>query len=212
MTSHGRDPGAVFVDRDGVICENRSDYVRSWSEFVFLPGAIEALASLRRAGHRLIVVTNQSVVGRGLLSRRDLDLIHERMLDSLGGSGAKVDAIMVCPHHPDDACTCRKPQPGLLRDASDRLKLDLTSAFLIGDHATDIEAGARAGTTTILVRTGRGVDIADDAHSWEYRPDFIADDLIDAALWVLARQASGPPAGRLAGPDVAARRAEVNRR
>jgi D-glycero-D-manno-heptose 1,7-bisphosphate phosphatase len=203
MISHGSDPGAVFVDRDGVICENRADHVKTWSEFVFLPGAIEALASLRRAGCRLVVVTNQSAVGRGLLSRRQLDLIHEKMLGSFGGSGAKVEAIMVCPHHPDDGCACRKPEPGMLLEAADRLKVDLSRSFMIGDHPADVEAGKRAGCETVLVRTGRwdGSSVVGP-----HAPDFVADDLVDAAIWVLGRRAmrvgrSGV-LGRFSGTEV----------
>ena len=209
MISSGRRPGAVFIDRDGVICANRSDYVKTWSEFEFISGSIEALASLRRTGERLVVVTNQSAVGRGLLSRRGLDVIHERMLDALGASGAKVEAVVVCPHHPDDGCACRKPEPGLLADAADRLKLDLSLSFMIGDHRTDIEAGARAGCTTILVRTGRSARIerADPA-GWPVPPDFVGDDLVDAALWLLAQRAVQAAGGRLPSHGSA----EVNRR
>src|SRR5688572_16227683 len=145
MALSAPEPAAVFVDRDGVICENREDHVKAWSEFVFVPGSIEAMASMRRAGLRLFVITNQAIVGRGLLSRRALDVIHEHMLDSLGASGAKVEGILVCPHHPDDRCTCRKPEPGLLFEAADTFKVDLRRSFVVGDFVTDIEAGARAG-------------------------------------------------------------------
>jgi len=203
MISQGADPGAVFVDRDGVICENLPDHVKTWSEFVFVPGAIEALASLRRAGCRLVMVTNQSAVGRGLLSRRQLDVIHEKMLESLGGSGAKFDAIMVCPHHPDDGCACRKPEPGMLLDAADRSKIDLSRSFMIGDHPHDVEAGKRAGCEAVLVRTGRWDG---STPVGKYGPDFIADDLVDAAIWVLGRRAmrvgrSGV-LGRFSGQEV----------
>ena len=131
------------------------------------------------------------------------------MLDALGSSGAKVEAVVVCPHHPDDECSCRKPKPGLLRDAADGLKLDLDLSFMIGDHRTDVEAGASAGCTTILVRTGRSASIqrADPA-AWATSPDFIADDLVDAALWVLGQRAVQAAGGRLP----AQARAEVNRR
>lgn len=183
------EPSAVFVDRDGVICENREDHVRAWSEFVFVPGSIEAMASMRRAGLRLFIITNQAIVGRGLLSRRSLDLIHEHMLDSLGASGAKVEGVLVCPHHPDDGCTCRKPEPGLLFQAADEFKVDLRRSFLVGDHVTDIEAGARAGVETILVKTGRGAAAVAAAQFGQYPPDFVADDLVDAAIWILGRRA-----------------------
>lgn len=202
MISSGRRSGAIFVDRDGVIGENRPDYVKSWSEFAFIPGAIEAMASMSRVGSPVVIVTNQSAVGRGLLSRRQLDMIHERMLDSLAASGAKVHAIMVCPHHPDDACRCRKPEPGMLEDAAERFKLDLALSYLIGDHSTDIEAGARAGCRTVLVRTGRGADLADRAAGWRYPPDFIADDLVDAALWIVADKAMASDGARMMEREV----------
>ena len=189
MTSRDGKASAVFVDRDGVICENRADYIKDWSEFVFVDGAVEALASLTRSKARLFIVTNQSAVGRGLMSRRQLDLIHERMLDYIGGSGGRVDAILICPHHPDDRCACRKPEPGLLHEASERHKVNLSRSFLIGDHHTDIEAGARAGLETVLVRTGRGEKSLAARDAWRYQPTFVADDLIDAAIWVLGRQA-----------------------
>lgn len=189
MTSRdGRTP-AVFIDRDGVICENRADYVKSWSEFSFVPGAVEAIASLTRANVRLFIVTNQSAVGRGLMSRRQLDVIHEKMLDYMGGAGGRVAAILVCPHHPDDACACRKPKPGLLEEAYDRFKVDLSSSFLVGDHHSDIEAGARAGCETVLVRTGRGEEALAARDAWRAQPTFIADDLVDAAIWILGRRA-----------------------
>lgn len=180
---------AVFVDRDGVICENRPEHVRSWAEFVFVPGSIEALASLCNAGMRVFVVTNQSVVGRGMISRRALDGIHEKMLDVLAGAGARIERILVCPHHPDDRCECRKPNAGLLTEASLRFKVDLARSFMVGDSATDVEAGHRAGCEAVLVRTGRGTaTIASGA--WNGKPpEFIADDLVDAAIWVMGRQA-----------------------
>ena len=187
MTSLRVERGAVFVDRDGVICENRPDHVTSWSEFVFVPGAVEALASLSRAKVPLYIVTNQAVVGRGLLSRRSLDQIHEKMLGVLYGSGATVASILVCPHHPDDQCACRKPNPGLLREAEARFDIDLKRSFMIGDAATDIEAGQSAGTTTILVKTGRGADTV--RRRGAPKADFVAEDLVDAAIWILSQKA-----------------------
>jgi D-glycero-D-manno-heptose 1,7-bisphosphate phosphatase len=185
----GRTP-AVFIDRDGVICENRPDHVKAWSEFVFLPGTVEALASLTRAKTRLFVFTNQSAVGRGLMSRRTLDAVHEKMLDYLGGAGAHVEGILVCPHHPDDDCACRKPKPGLLLEAHDRFKVDLKRSFVVGDHHTDVEAGTEVGAETVLVRSGRGADSVRDRSTWRAEPTFIADDLVDAAIWILGRRAS----------------------
>ncbi|MFA5891002.1 MAG: D-glycero-beta-D-manno-heptose 1,7-bisphosphate 7-phosphatase [Actinomycetota bacterium] len=191
MTAQDRKEPAIFLDRDGVICENRPDHVKSWSEFVFIPGSVEALASLTRAKRRVFVVTNQSAIGRAMMTRRTLDDIHERMLDVVEGSGARIEAILVCPHHPDDKCECRKPKPGLLRAAAAERGVDLEASFLVGDTGTDLRAGAAAGCRTILVRTGRGAETIRD-RSWGRRaPDFVADDLVDAAIWILAQEAIG---------------------
>lgn len=179
----------VFVDRDGVINENRDDYVKAWQEFVFIPGSIEALASMSRIGIRIFVATNQSVVGRGQLAKRDLDVIHTKMTDVLTGSGAKIESVLACVHHPDDNCICRKPEPGLIMDAAKRFEVDLRYAFVIGDAASDIEAGGRAGCRTVLVKTGRGAEAA-RADRWnKHKPDFVADDLVDAALWIMTQKA-----------------------
>ncbi len=189
MISSRAERGVVFVDRDGVICENRPDHVKSWSEFSFIPGSIEALAALTRSKVPVYVFTNQAIVGRGMVSRRTLDVIHEKMLDVFHGSGVKIESVLVCPHHPDDRCECRKPEPGLLTDVAFRNRISLERSFVIGDALTDVEAGARAGCTTILVKTGRGGIAATAIEGAQYRPDFVADDLVDAAIWVLAQKA-----------------------
>ncbi|MFN2613909.1 MAG: D-glycero-alpha-D-manno-heptose-1,7-bisphosphate 7-phosphatase [Actinomycetota bacterium] len=182
---------AVFLDRDGVLCQNRADYVKSWSEFSFIPGSVEAIASLTLARVRVFIVTNQSAVGRGLLSRRDLDRMHERMMDVLRGAGGKVEAVLVCPHHPDDGCACRKPESGLLLDAAERFNVDLARSFLSGDAGSDMIAGKKAGCSTVLVKTGLGAETIRDKTWGKMKPDFIADDLVDASMWVLGQIALG---------------------
>ncbi|HEU5227327.1 MAG TPA: HAD-IIIA family hydrolase, partial [Ktedonobacteraceae bacterium] len=102
----------IFLDRDGVINENRADYVKSWSEFRFLPGSIEAIAKLTRAGHRIIVCTNQAGVARGCLSTKTIDEIHQRMLAQIAAADGWIEKVYYCPHHKDECCFCRKPQPG----------------------------------------------------------------------------------------------------
>lgn len=189
MKKKGRDV-AVFLDRDGVICENREDHVKSWAEFAFIPGAIEAVASLTRAGLKVFIATNQAVVGRGIISKRTLDQIHSAMLDMLAGAGGRVEAVLVCPHHPDDECACRKPKPGLLLDAAKVHKVDLAGSFVVGDAGPDLDAGRAAGCSTVLVRTGRGGATA-RARDWTQPPDFIADDVVDAAIWILGARALG---------------------
>lgn len=184
------DAPAVFLDRDGVICENRDDYVKSWQEFAFVPGSVEACAALTRAGLRLFVVTNQSAVGRGILSRRTLDTIHDSMLQALSRAGAGIEAVLVCPHAPEDRCECRKPAPGLVEEAADRFGIDRSRAWMVGDAASDVAAGKRAGIGTILVLTGRGGTQARGLAESGTTPDFVAQDLVDAGIWILAQMAA----------------------
>jgi D-glycero-D-manno-heptose 1,7-bisphosphate phosphatase len=147
---------AVFLDRDGVINENRSDHVRSWDEFRFLPGALEAIARLREAGVRVFVITNQAIVNRGMITREALDDLHGRMSDEIDRHGGRVESVIYCPHRPDEECGCRKPMPGLLTRAAEEHGVDLGRSVVIGDALADLQAGAAAGCSTVLVLTGRG--------------------------------------------------------
>lgn len=149
-------PSVLFLDRDGVICENRADYVRSWDQFCFLPGALDAVATLTRAGYRLIVVTNQSMVGRGLAPRAELDQIHRLMCAEIERAGGRITDILVCDHHPEAGCPCRKPRPGLLLQACERHGISPASAVMVGDHVDDVAAALAAGCRPIHVMTGRG--------------------------------------------------------
>ncbi len=147
----------VFVDRDGVINRNRRDHVKSWGEFVFLPHAVDALAELTRHGFRIVVLTNQAAINRGITSRETIEDIHARMVAALEAAGARVAGVFYCPHRPEEGCGCRKPQPGLLFQAADRLGVDLSQSYLIGDALTDVVAARRAGCRPILVMTGHGL-------------------------------------------------------
>ncbi len=149
--------GTVFIDRDGVICRNRSDYVKSWQEFVFLPHALNALTTLHQAGYQVVIVTNQSAIGRGLMSLETLDDIHTRMTTAIEQHGGRITKIFYCPHHPNENCNCRKPRPGMLHAAAEMLDIDLSQAYMIGDACTDIQAGQAVGCRSFLVLTGRGV-------------------------------------------------------
>ena len=148
---------AIFLDRDGVICHNRDDYVKSWAEFDFLPGALAALARLADSDLKVVVITNQSAINRGLTSVRAVEEIHERMLRRVGAAGGRIDLVLYCPHRPDEGCECRKPRPGMLLRAAEMLELDLSRSFLVGDARTDLEAGRAAGCPgRYLVLSGRG--------------------------------------------------------
>jgi D-sedoheptulose 7-phosphate isomerase len=146
----------IFLDRDGVINRNRDDYVKSWSEFAFLPGACRAIARLSHAGYRVFVVTNQACVGKGLTSLTAVDDIHRRMQEQVTLAGGRIEAILLCPHRADAGCACRKPNPGLLLRARDEYGVDLSSALFIGDSVSDIRTAAAAGVPALLVLSGLG--------------------------------------------------------
>ena len=147
---------AVFLDRDGVINENRPDHVKSWAEFRFIPGATEAVARLSELGVRVFITTNQAVINRGIITQSTVDDINRLMVAALERHGARIEAVAYCPHRPEDGCLCRKPKPGLLLDLADRYGLDLGETAVVGDALSDIEAGQAAGCRTVLVLTGRG--------------------------------------------------------
>jgi D-glycero-D-manno-heptose 1,7-bisphosphate phosphatase len=148
--------GAAFLDRDGVINKSapEGDYITSWAEFEFLPGVPAALRALRDAGYRLIVVTNQRGIARGVMSQAAVDMIHERMSIALAEVGASVDAVFVCPHD-QGTCLCRKPGTALFAQALERFPdISLTDSILVGDSMSDLDAGQRLGCRTFLVGTG----------------------------------------------------------
>ncbi|MBI2566333.1 MAG: D-glycero-beta-D-manno-heptose 1,7-bisphosphate 7-phosphatase [Candidatus Schekmanbacteria bacterium] len=147
---------AVFLDRDGVINRDRADFVKSWAELELLPGALAALRCLAAAEVAVVIVTNQSCVGRGLLSLAALHDIHARLLAAIEREGGRVDGVFFCPHRPEDHCPCRKPRPGLLLRAADELRLDLAASWLVGDAERDISAAVACGVRPLLVLTGKG--------------------------------------------------------
>jgi len=148
---------AIFLDRDGVIIENRANYVRSWADVAIYPQALQALSALKQWPGKIVIVTNQSVVGRGFLAMRDAEAINERVVQEIEQAGGRIDAVLMCPHAPDDHCDCRKPEPGLFLRASQALSIDLQRSIMIGDALTDIIAARAAGVElAVLLRTGRG--------------------------------------------------------
>ncbi len=147
---------AVFLDRDGVIVENRADYVKSLAEVQFIPGAVEALARLARHDVLIVIVTNQSAIGRGVVSHEIVDAINAHVIEQIASGGGRVDGLYLCPHHPQAGCPCRKPAPGMLWEAARDLGIDLGASVLIGDALTDAQAAQAAGVKPILVLTGLG--------------------------------------------------------
>jgi D-glycero-D-manno-heptose 1,7-bisphosphate phosphatase len=170
----------VFLDRDGVIIRNRADYVKSWEEVEVLPGALDALARLAAAGHRAVVVTNQSAIARGLVSVATVDDIHHRLDRIIEAAGGAITAYYICPHAPEDGCACRKPQSGLLLRARDELSIDLGAAYLIGDQLIDMEAARAAGCTGVLVQTGDATHAGGPGAGYT-----VAHDLAEAVAIVL---------------------------
>lgn len=147
---------AVFIDRDGVICRNRDDHVKIWAEFEFLPGARESLTRLAQLDMPIVVVTNQAVINRGMVSPQTVEHIHRQMVREIERAGGRVDRVLYCPHRPDEHCMCRKPQPGLLLEAASEIGINLTQSYLIGDALADMQAGRAVGCRCTLVLTGRG--------------------------------------------------------
>lgn len=160
LTENFLAPGKViFLDRDGVINKKspKADYVKNWSEFEFLPGAVDAVKNLCKKGYDIYLITNQPGVARGLMTKQDLDLIHQKMQEELEKNGGKIKAIYTCLHGWNDGCDCRKPKSGLLFQAARENYLDLTKTVFIGDDERDIQAGESAGCKTILVDSKTGI-------------------------------------------------------
>jgi histidinol-phosphate phosphatase family protein len=148
---------AVFLDRDGTVIHD-TGYLRQPQEVLLLPGAGEALGRLRKQGFLLIVVSNQSGIGRGLMTAAEAAAVHDRVVAELARYDVCLDAAYYCPHTPDDGCPCRKPSPEMLLRAAAEFNLDLAGSYLVGDKTSDIEAGQRAGCRTILMSTNPPAD------------------------------------------------------
>ena len=146
----------VILDRDGTINVDSLDYIKSADEWQALPGALEAIARLNHAGWHVVVVSNQSGLGRGLFEVSDLNAIHAKLHQQLAQLGGRIDAIFYCPHSPDDACHCRKPAPGLFEQIGERYGIQLKGVPAVGDAARDLVAAVAVGCEPHLVLTGKG--------------------------------------------------------
>ena len=148
----------IILDRDGVINEDSDEYIKSPDEWIPIPGSLEAIGKLSQNGFRIIIITNQSGIGRKIFSVEMLHAIHKKMNTHLLQFGGVIDGIFFCPCKPEENCNCRKPKPGLYNDVSNRLQISLKNIFCVGDKITDIEAAENAGGRPILVRTGKRKD------------------------------------------------------
>ncbi len=178
---------AVFLDRDGVINVNRPHNVTSWQEFVFEDGALSALARLAASAFVLVVVSNQSAVGRGQMTRAALDEIHAQMQRAIERAGGRLDRVYYCPHAPQDQCACRKPSPAMLLRGRAELAIDLAQSFFIGDWIDDVRAARAAAATPLLVRTGRGIVARQEMERLGLALPLEFENLAGAAEWLLER-------------------------
>ncbi len=157
MRPNSRDlsfPDAIFLDRDGVLNRERKDYVKCVAELELLPGALIALRRLAALDVPIYLITNQSAIGRRIVSRQEVDAIHQSLMRQVEAAGGKISQVYLCPHHPKEGCRCRKPAPGLLHAAAAENDLNLRRCVLIGDALTDALAADAAGCRSILVRSG----------------------------------------------------------
>ncbi|TAM87057.1 MAG: D-glycero-beta-D-manno-heptose 1,7-bisphosphate 7-phosphatase [Candidimonas sp.] len=146
----------AILDRDGVINHDSDAFIKNPDEWIPIPGSLEAIARLSRAGWRVVVASNQSGIARGLFSMATLSAIHAKMRRELANAGGAIDALFICPHGPDDGCACRKPKPGMFLDIARRYDVELESVPAVGDSLRDLQAAAAAGCVPWLVLTGKG--------------------------------------------------------
>ena len=169
---------AIFLDRDGVIVENRDDYVRSWADVIFIPEATDTLARISQLGYLIVLVTNQSAVGRGILDLVDAKEINNRLVEEIQKAGGRIDGVYMCPHAPRENCHCRKPEPGLFYQAARDMTIDLGNSIMIGDALSDLAAARSAGVgQVVLVRTGRGRAQEQLPEAIKLQPFSVFDDL-----------------------------------
>ena len=170
----------IILDRDGVINRDSKEFVKSPDEWLPLPGSIEAIARLSKAGFTLAVASNQSGLARGLFDRGALDAMHDKMHRLVNEAGGRIDRIVICPHGPDDDCDCRKPKPGLFIQLGQHYGQSLQGVLAVGDSLRDLEAANAVGARPVLVRTGNGAETEKKLYG-ELETVEIFDSLRDAA-------------------------------
>ncbi len=179
----------ILLDRDGVINQDSDSFVKSEAEFTPLPGALEAIAELGRNGFLVAVCTNQSGVGRGLLTEATLTQIHQKLERGINAAGGILHGIEYCPHRPDDGCDCRKPKPGMVHTLMRKLNVDADRTTLVGDSLRDLQAGRAAGCRVVLVRTGNGAGTETAARQAGFQE--VYDDLAAFAEAEIKRHQAG---------------------
>jgi D-glycero-D-manno-heptose 1,7-bisphosphate phosphatase len=194
---------AIFLDRDGTInwkapaTEERVEYIKSWDDFKFIPGAEDAIKLMRDSGFKIIVITNQSQISRGIATQDAVDNIHANMKKALEERGVVIDAIYLCTHHPDENCNCRKPKPGMVEQAAKDLDIDLLQSYVVGDAAKDIMMGNAVGCKTVFVKTGEmetgetivleNGELENKKNNIKVKPDKIVETIVEAAEWIASQ-------------------------
>lgn len=184
MDSEPRKNVAVFLDRDGTLNEDRG-YVTSPEQLLLFSGVSEALARLNQLGVRVILVTNQSAIGRGMMTTHDLQHIHQKLAGLLRAHGGRIDEIYVCPHRPDEGCACRKPHVAMIKQAAERFSLDMSQSFFVGDKCSDLEAAHKAGVIGVLVMSSVYSEAAIKARdNGQFPIAHVAETFVHAVDWI----------------------------
>lgn len=173
---------AVFLDRDGVINED-TGYVHKIEDLKIIPKVIDGLKLLK--DFKLIIITNQSGIGRGYYTEKDFHNFNDKAIEELRKDGIIIEETYYCPHHPDRNCDCRKPNIKYIKEAQKKYNIDLERSFVIGDHSHDIELGKNAGCKTIFMMTGHGKE---EMQKLKVNPEFIAKNLLEAAKWIVKQE------------------------
>ena len=175
----------IFLDRDGTLNYD-TGYVTSPEHLTLFPGVVESVARLNRLGHRLVLVTNQSAIARGYMTVEDLHLIHQKLHKELEVGGAWLDGIFFCPHHPEDACACRKPRPGLIHQAVKELQVNAAQSYVVGDKRIDMMLAQAVGSIGVLVMTSEFSQEALEAMERDQcQVGYVAASFSEAADWIV---------------------------
>lgn len=190
-------PKLMIIGRDGILNHFREDHVKEPEELEPIPGALEAVAQLNHAGWHVVLATNQGGIGRGLVDMASVNAVHLRLMKMLAAKGGRIDAVFFCPHAPEEACDCRKPQPGMMFDIARRYGVDLKQVPMVADTLRDLQAAQAAGCPPHLIKTGRAAEVTEDERQqWvqSVPGTVVHDDLGAFARYLLQRDAAAKPA------------------
>jgi D-glycero-D-manno-heptose 1,7-bisphosphate phosphatase len=173
---------AIFLDRDGTLNADSVDYIKNKAELAIFDFTPRAMQIFKNLGFKIILITNQSAIGRGITTREAVDEIHRELQRQLAKQGGTIDGFYYCPHTPEEQCNCRKPKTGNISQAVSDFNLDVAASYFIGDSEKDVQTGAAAGCKTVLVRTGLKPPSEEAIRSWTIQPDLVTENILQAAL------------------------------